>query len=182
MSGVYRDPMMAGDDNGSNGYSGKPSLIREYLGTEPRKLLYSSGFILGVIVVVTIPYVLLVGYSKWKSDMKEAGHMMWAGYTPAAANAWAPPQTYSVVPAAATPAMQVPMPAPAPTPGPSFAPSFGAQQLGLGRQYICPSCGAVGLPSWTSAGQPVCPMCGNTMYVAPMRMDFELAATPAAFP
>jgi hypothetical protein len=181
MTGLRRDQVIPQRESGEDPYpSGPPSLVREYLGTEPRKLLYSAGFIVGVMVVVTIPYVMLVGYDKWTSDMKEAGHMMWAGYTtPAAATglAAAPPGSappaaypyalpygygYSLVPAGGAPLAAAPAPAPTP----------------LGRQYVCPTCGAVGLPRWSPSGQPLCPICGNLMAVAPLRWEAELAAAP----
>jgi hypothetical protein len=179
---MHRDQVIPpSDGNGEDPYAaGRPSYVREYLGTEPRRLLYSVGFILGIMVVVTVPYVALVGFDKWTSDMKEAGHMMWAGYTPAATPAAGPPYApyapygYAVVPAAAA------LPA-APAAGPlAFGPAPGPRPVmpGAGRQYVCPSCGAVGLPSWTQAGQPACPNCGGLMAVAPLRWEAEFAAAP----
>jgi len=194
MTGLHRDqviPLVEGD--GADPYAaGRPSYIREYLGTEPRKLLYSVAFILGIMVVVTVPYVALVGFDKWSSDMKEAGHMLWAGYTPAAVPAAAaPPYGYPLGAAPAAPAYGYPygaavVPAAALQPAaptvaaPAFAPAFAPRVTmpGAGRQYMCPSCGAVGLPSWTQAGQPVCPACGGLMGVAPLRWEPELAAAP----
>lgn len=33
------------------------------------------------------------------------------------------------------------------------------------RQYVCPSCGAVGLPQQGPNGEPLCPNCGQRMKV-----------------
>ena len=181
MTGVHRDQVIPPTtaEAGEVFAPGRPSLIREYLRTEPRKLLYAVGFVVGVMVLVTIPYVLIVGFDKWSSDMREAGHMMWAGYTPnPAATTALQPAAYSVVPAATAPALAPPTIAGAGA-WPTLRPLV---QPGLGRQYVCPSCGAVGLPRWTAAGQPACPACGGMMYVAPLRFEAELAATPAAAP
>ncbi|HEY3359015.1 MAG TPA: hypothetical protein VGQ83_37540 [Polyangia bacterium] len=184
MTGLYRDQVIPpGDDDEADPYApGRPSLIREYLGTEPRRLLYSVGFILGVMVVVTVPYVWLVGLDKWTSDMKEAGHMLWAGYTPAAAGApvGAPPgYAYPYAAGPAAPAAPygygyAVVPAALPSPAPPAATAPALLRPGLGRQYVCPSCGAVGMPSWTPAGQPQCPACGGLMAVAPLRWEAEL--------
>jgi hypothetical protein len=174
MTVMHRDQVIPPTDQADEEHAGRPSLIREYLRTEPRKLLYAVGFVVGVMVLVTIPYVLIVGFDKWSSDMREAGHMMWAGYTPnPAATAGLQPAAYTVVPTAA------PAPAPPTIAGPGAWPQLRPLvQPGLGRQYVCPSCGAVGLPRWTAAGQPSCPACGGMMYVAPLRFEAELAAAP----
>jgi hypothetical protein len=200
MTGMYRDQVIPPmEDVEVPEGDAPPSLIRDYLGTEPRKLFYSAGFIVGVMVVVTVPYVMLVGFDKWTNDMKEAGHMMWAAYTPPAGTAapyaspygyagvtaapmgqaYASPYGYAVVPAAAvapiapaSPALAAPMAPYGAAPAPNRA------LPGLGRQYVCPSCGAVGLPSWTQSGQPLCPNCGGIMSVAALRWEAELAAAP----
>ncbi len=180
MTGMHRDQVIPQTDADGEEYSGKPSSIREYLRTEPRKLLYAVGFVVGVMVLVTIPYVLIVGFDKWSSDMKEAGHMMWAGYTPnPAATAALQPAAWTVVPTAAAPALA---PTIAGAGAGAWPPLRPLMQPGLGRQYVCPSCGAVGLPRWTAQGQPACPACGGMMYVAPLRFEAELAAAPMAAP
>lgn len=103
--------------------------------------------------------------------------MMWAGYTPnPAATAAIQPAAWTVVPAAAAPALAPPTITGAGVGAwPQLRPLV---QPGLGRQYVCPSCGAVGLPRWTAQGQPTCPVCNGMMYVAPLRFEAELAAAP----
>jgi hypothetical protein len=180
MTVMHRDQVIPPTGEGEEEQTGRPSYIREYLRTEPRKLLYAVGFVVGVMVLVTIPYVLIVGFDKWSSDMREAGHMMWAGYTPnPAATATLQPAAYTVVPAAMTPGLTPPTAVTGAGAWPTLRPLV---QPGLGRQYVCPSCGAVGLPRWTPAGQPACPVCSGMMYVAPLRFEAELAATPVAAP
>ncbi len=135
-----------------------PSLVRDYLKTEPRRLAIVGAVVLGVAVVVTTGYVLVVGWDRWSNDMAAANHMMWAGYTPAATTNCPRLAAYTP-PAAALP--------PAPV-APTMA----------GRQYFCPSCGTTTLPAWNAAGQPSCPTCGGPMAVASLRPGLELAAAP----
>ena len=146
----------------------KPSLIREYLGFEPQQILKLFLIIGGVMVLVTIPYVLLVGFDKWSSDMQEASHMMWAGYTPAAGQPSLPPcgvsgNRYRYTPVAGT--------------YPGRVPTNVGRSTGQ-SQFVCPSCGNASLPAWTAVGQPTCPSCGNIMQVAPQRSNISLAAAP----
>jgi hypothetical protein len=136
-----------------------PSLVRAYLKTEPRRLAIVGVVVLGVAVIVTTGYVLVVGWDKWTNDMAAANHMMWAGYTPVATTNCPRLAAYTSLPPAAGPV--------APT-----APQ------GLGRQYSCPGCGTSTLPIWNAAGQPVCPVCGAPMAVATLGPGLELAAAP----
>lgn len=152
----------------SNGVSHgeRPSLVREYFGSEPRKFLYLVCVLIGVIVLVTVPYAMLVGFDKWSSDMKEASRMMWASYTPAA-------ETVPVLPAPAPGSYSV-----VPT---AIGSPLAAQPSG-GRQYVCPNCGATGLPAWNDAAQPRCPICGGMMSVGPLRTGEDWIAAPQVAP
>ena len=151
MTGLHRDQVIPQS----------PSLVRAYFGTEPRRLAFLGAVVLGVMVVVTGGYVLVVGFDKWSNDMAAANHMMWAGYTPAATATCPRLAAYPASPMSTAPLAAMPMTPP-----------------GAGRQYLCPSCGAVGLPGWTSSGQPICPSCGGPMAVASLRPGLELAAAP----
>jgi hypothetical protein len=134
--------------------------VRAYFGTEPRRLAFLGAVVLGVMVVVTGVYVLVVGFDKWSTDMAAANHMMWAGYTPAAATPCPRLAAYPASPTPTAPSLTTPVTAPG------------------GRQFLCPSCGAVGLPGWTATGQPICPACGALMAVASLPPGLELAAAP----
>jgi hypothetical protein len=163
--------------NESGSSEGRPSLVREYFHTEPRKLLYLVAAFLGVLVVVTIPYVLLVGFDKWANNMSEASRMIWASYTPAAANLSAPPS----LPQSAAPGM---MPSP---PAPYWTALMEdivplAPLPSAGRQYVCTHCGGLGLPVWSSNGQPHCPYCGGLMAVAPLSLREDLTFVPVYTP
>jgi hypothetical protein len=160
--------------NGSGNRGRRPSLVREYLHTEPRKLFYLSAAFVGVLVVVTIPYVLLVGFDKWANNMTEASHMIWASYTPAAANLTVPP-----APAISTAPSLVP------------APYWMARIEDVvplvplpkaGRQYVCTNCGALGLPIWSSNGQPHCPYCQGLMTLAPLDLREDVTFAPVYTP
>ncbi len=160
--------------NGSEASAPRPSLVREYFHTEPRKLLYLIAAFLGVLVVVTIPYVLLVGFDKWASNMTEASHMIWASYTPAAAPLAVPP----------------PLPGPAaPSLGPAPYSTARLEDLAplvplpkAGRLYVCTNCGGIGLPVWSSNGQPHCPYCQGLMAVAPLGLREDLPFLPGYTP
>jgi hypothetical protein len=146
----------------------RPSLVREYFHTEPRKLLYLVGAFVGVLVVVTIPYVLLVGFDKWANNMTEASRMIWASYTPADVNLFPPvPATPGTSPYWTTRVEDVVPLVPLPK---------------AGRQYVCTNCGTLALPVWSSRGQPTCPYCQGLMAVAPLGLREDLPFTPAYMP
>jgi hypothetical protein len=138
-----------------------PSLAQAYFGTEPRRLAFLGAVVLGVAIVVTGGYVLIVGADTWTNDVAAANHLMWAGLT-------RPGTTACPRLAASTTTLTLMAPFPR---GPVTV-------TGAERPYVCPSCGAIGLPLWSSAGQTICPTCGVPMVVASPRPGLELAAAP----
>jgi hypothetical protein len=131
------------------------SFVREYFGSEPRKLAKLIVLVFGTVLVVTVFYVALVGFDKWKTNVTEASHMIWASYTPAGAQTLLATPLGS--PRISTPEQRadglVPL-----TPTPS-----------AGRQYVCRTCGRASLPVWTATGQPHCPTCQGLMELSPIR-------------
>jgi len=119
------------------------SALSDYLGFDRRKLAIFSGLVAAVVVVVTGIYVSIFGFDSWKSNMSQASSMMLSNFD--VPNAAASATTGPVGPAQA-----------------AFAPATGQ----AGAQYVCPSCGAVGLPRWSTGGSPLCPNCGSMMGVA----------------
>jgi hypothetical protein len=155
VTGLHRDQVIPEP-------SSKPSLVRSYLGTEPRRLGILAAIVIGTTLVFTLGYIVVVGYDKWSSNVAAANHMMWAAYQTPVAGACPRVVAGPVAPGVATPS-------------PPTAPTAMATP---GRQYVCPSCGATLLPRWTAAGQPVCPVCGGPMMIAFLRPEIELAAAP----
>jgi hypothetical protein len=145
----------------------RPSLVREYFKTEPRRLAVLALALLGVVVAVTIPYAALVGFSEWTNNMKEASRMIWASYTPAATNLALPPRLPSVPPAEIRRSEDATALAPL-TPLPSG-----------GRSYTCTQCGSTALPSWQTGGTPRCPICQGLMTLGPNRVSAGQRAAPA---
>ena len=117
----------------------------DYFGFDMRTLGIFSGLVVGVVVVVTGIYIAIFGFDSWKSSMSQAGSLMLSNLnTPNAAAGTAPAPAGTVTPAPAAPA-------------PPAARS--------GAQYVCPTCGAAGLPQWSPNGTPLCPRCGGVMVV-----------------
>jgi hypothetical protein len=130
---------------------GRISFVREYFGTEPPKLAKLVVLVLGAFLAVTVLYVALVGFDKWKTNVTEASHMIWASYTPAGSLLATP----LVVPRTSTPEQDGLVPL-------TRTPS-------AGRQYVCRTCGRASLPMWTITGQPRCPTCQGLMELSPIR-------------
>jgi predicted RNA-binding Zn-ribbon protein involved in translation (DUF1610 family) len=121
----------------------KFNLFREYMGFKQKTMLWYMALVAGVVVLVTVIYTSIFGYGTWKRNMQRAGSMMVANFDPAAPGVNlgpVAPAPYGVVPAAAP-----------------------------AQQYVCPGCGATGLPNWSPGGAPQCPNCGTIMAVAGRR-------------
>jgi len=125
-------------------------LIQEYFGFDQRRVLISLAMVAGVAVVVTLIYVAIFGFDTWKSNMKQAGNMMVVNFQPPGANGVVEPNIVPL-PAAATSTIQ----------------------------YLCPTCGIVGLPRWSVGATPVCPQCGAVMSIVGQNpATTQLAAAP----
>ena len=122
------------------------STLEEYLGFSAGKIMIFCGLVLGVVVIVTGIYVAIFGFDNWKSSMQQAGSMMLANFDPVPA-----PGTGVVI----TPQVAVP-------PVAQVAPAAPV----AATQFVCPNCGAAGLPNWSLTGAPLCPNCGAVMGVA----------------
>ena len=142
------------------------SFVREYFNTEPRKLAKLVALVLGAFLVVTLLYVGLVGYDKWSTSMNEASHMVWASYTPAAAQV--PLSTPTREPGASTLAPRVD----------GLVPLIGSRSAG--RQYVCRTCGRAGLSTWSVTGQPHCPRCGGLMDLSRVQVRDGLSTGPTS--
>ncbi|MGK5086596.1 hypothetical protein WDW86_03490 [Bdellovibrionota bacterium FG-2] len=110
-----------------------------------------TGLWLIVVFVVTLLttglYVTINGYDKWKGDMKDAAvYLQAAGGVPAAA-----PQANTV-----DRVLQILQPVPV------AKKTVVSKQAG---QYVCPVCGATGLPDYAVNGDPVCQVCRHKMDV-----------------
>ncbi len=125
-------------------------MLQDYLGLDGKTMITFTGLVVSVLVVVTGIYVSIFGFDTWKTNMKRAGSLMVInaqqpvnGAQPGMNNGMALPAA-ARMPAPATP-YAVPLAPPAAT------------------QFVCPACGASGLPAWTTNGAPVCPSCGAVM-------------------
>lgn len=136
------------------------SLLNNYLGLDGRTLITFGTLVGGVFVVVTGIYVAIFGFESWTRDMQQAGNMMVAGFNTAAGGV-APVQVF-----------QPPQPS-------GQRPETGRAGAAPAAQFVCPNCGAVGLPRWSNTGTPVCPNCGGVMAVAGRAGNpVQLAARP----
>lgn len=136
-------------------------VLKTYFGIDKSSMLIFSVLVVGVFIVVTGIYVAIFGYKNWKSNMESAGSMMVANFnTPTTGNVNNPVGSRSTGVQPGAPCL---VPAPQAAQG----------------QYVCPNCGAVGLPSWNQAGTPLCPNCGASMSLTGQaRSNTQLAAAP----
>jgi hypothetical protein len=63
------------------------SLLRDYLGIEPRTLLVLFGLVAAAFVVVTVIYGSIFGFDRWASNMHRAGSLMVINYCPSCGGA-----------------------------------------------------------------------------------------------
>jgi len=132
-----------------NDHDKQTSTFMDYFGLNGRTLAIFWGLVICVVVVVTAIYVLIFGFDSWRSNMSQASSLMLTNV--------------DVPGAEAGPAAAAVMPAAGPT----------------GAQYVCPTCGAVGLPRWSPDGTPTCPGCGAVMIVTGRTQSpSQLAARP----
>ena len=114
-----------------------------------------TGLWLIVVFVVTLLttglYVTINGYDKWKGDMKDA-----AVYLQAAAGAPAPAAAGAPQANTVDRVLQILQPVPV------AKKNVVTKQAG---QYVCPVCGATGLPDYAVNGDPVCQVCRHKMEV-----------------
>jgi hypothetical protein len=102
-----------------------------------------------VALLTTAMYVGINGYDKWKGDMKDAAvYLQAAGVTPPGGVAPAGNGVDAVI--------QVLQAVPVPKK------NAVAKQAG---QFVCPVCGATGLPDYAVNGDPVCQVCAHKMEV-----------------
>ena len=107
--------------------------LEQYLGFEPKRLVYFAGTTICTTVVVTLAYCLIFGFDNWRTDMTNSTKMMLSAATVPMGQAAAAPYATRAGGGAAA------------------------------GQYVCPTDGAVGLPLFDAAGMPHCPMCGQIM-------------------
>lgn len=132
-----------------------PSLLSSYMGFDRKQLLIFSALVVGVIVVVTLLYVMIFGFRTWSNNMQQAGHLLLANVNPS---------LQAVQP---IPLPPIPLSPPCPQPA-----------AGFGIQFACPQCGIVGLPRWTVGGTPQCPTCGGIMTPGARPAQAAFAARP----
>ncbi len=130
------------------------SLLDDYFGFDRKTLLVFLGLVASVMFVVTCIYVAIFGFDNWKTNMARAGSMMIANFD---------------APVTGTTEQFIGPGAPRSAPG----------AVPAAAQYICPNCGAVGLPGWSTNGTPICPNCGVGMTLAGMAGgNVRVAAAP----
>ncbi|GFK92294.1 magnetosome protein Mad4 [Fundidesulfovibrio magnetotacticus] len=114
--------------------------LEAYLGVKTSTLAAFGGSVALVALVSTAAYWGVYGFGHWKNEMSVANKIMLA--------------------ATAQPLAGQPVPGrPAPQAG-QTALQAAPSQAG---QYVCNTHGVVGLPRVGANGQPVCPICGQTM-------------------
>ena len=131
-----------------------PGMFEDYFGFDIKTLFVFGGLVVAVIVIVTVLYISIFGFQNWKSNMNQASALLLSNF-----NAGAPLVEGQPLLQGATP---------------NIRPVI----QGTG-QYTCPTCGTIGLPSWSANGAPLCPNCGNVMGLSgQVSVPAKLAAAP----
>jgi type IV secretory pathway TrbD component len=136
------------------------SLLHDYMGIDRRTLLIFTALVVGVTVVVTGIYVAIFGFDTWTTNMERAGSMMVANFDPRVNGQG------QDIPDIPDPRVRAPAMAPANLDVPPWGVNTRPVAAPPAAQFVCPKCGAVGLPAWSQAGAPLCPYCRGVMSVA----------------
>lgn len=128
-------------------------MIEDYLHMDLKNLGYFSGLVILVAVLITMLYWFIFGFNTWKNNVQTASDLMLAAApagSPTGGRAGGQAGNGGFNQAAAT----LPM---GQTPHNTHQNSPGTNNPVSG-QFICPTHGAVGLPVYNGAGDPVCPL------------------------